>query len=587
MATVRNGREGRGERRSGSQETCAIDNSTRETSRVNQGSSSVPVGAVMVCGTTSNAGKSTIAAGLCRHYARRGVRVAPFKAQNMSNNAAVTAGGHEIARAQAWQAVAAGAEPDVTMNPVLLKPLGDRRCQVVVMGRPYGTMTAAEYHRLKPELRAVVLSALGDLRSRYDVVILEGAGSPAEINLLDADIVNLRIAHDAGIPAIIVGDIDPGGVFAALFGTVALLPDEYRRLVKGFVINKLRGDPALLFDATAELRRRCGVPTLGVLPWLDTPAIDSEDSLALERPLDPGPGATVPARPLDHGALDHGALDHGALDHGALDHGSVDHGAVDHGALDHGAADQGAVGDLEPLDVAVIRLPRIANFTDLDPLRLEPGVRLRWVEHARSVGQPDLLVLPGSKTTAADLAWVRSRGLDRAIGASRGAVLGICAGYQMLGATLADPGGVESADPKVPGLGLLDVRTCFRPDKVTRQRRGWLFGQPVSGYQIHHGVAEGAGPGLVTLEDGSSDGAVGRTDAGGIVWGTSLHGLLDADAARAALLDQVAQRAEKRRVPGPSYEAARQGHLDALADAIERHVELASLDRILALGVAA
>ncbi len=502
-----------------------------------------PSGTVMVCGTTSNAGKSTVTAGLCRHYARGGARVAPFKAQNMSNNSAVTPAGHEIARAQAWQAMAAGVDAEVAMNPVLVKPMGERRCQVVVMGRPLGTMTAAEYHRLKPELLDVVLQALADLRQRYDVVILEGAGSPAEINLLDADIVNLRLAHDAGLPAILVGDIDLGGVFASLFGTVALLPDAYRPLVKGFVVNKFRGDPTLLFDGTARLEERAGVPTLGVLPFLDGPEIDSEDSLALDRPLDTAP---------DEG---------------------------DDGAW---PTDPTRVPDV--LDVAVVRLPRIANFTDIDPLRMEPGVRLRWVDDARSVGQPDLLVVPGSKATVADLAWLRSRGLDRAVRTARSVVLGICAGYQMLGRTIADPDGVESSERAVDGLGVLDASTTFGPDKVTRWRHGNLFGRPVSGYQIHHGIVQAAGPAFVELDDGTGDGAIGTVPAGGTVWGTSLHGLLESDGARAALLGQVARLAGKHVGHGGSFEAARQRRIDRLADAIAEHLDMGALDRILAEG---
>src|SRR5437588_2999449 len=238
----------------------------------------------MVCGTASDVGKSAVVAGLCRLLARRGVRVAPFKAQNMALNSYVTRDGHEIGRAQGVQALAAGVEPEVAMNPILLKPTGERTSQVVVMGEPVAHLTAAEYHALKPELLALVLDALHDLRERFDVVICEGAGSPAEINLLDHDIVNLRVAHEADLPVVVVGDIDRGGVFAALYGTVALLPDHYRSLIKGFVVNKLRGDPALLFDATNELERRCGVPTFGVLPWIDGIALDAEDSLALAGP---------------------------------------------------------------------------------------------------------------------------------------------------------------------------------------------------------------------------------------------------------------------------------------------------------------
>ena len=311
-----------------------------------------PGGALMVCGTTSNAGKTTVVAGLCRLLARAGVRVAPFKAQNMALNSVVTPSGHEIGRAQGLQAAAAGVEPTPEMNPILLKPTHDASCQVVVHGKPIGAMTAAEYHRLTPRLLPLVLESLADLRAGFDVVLCEGAGSPAEINLLDHDIVNLRVAVEADIPAIIVGDIDLGGVFAALYGTLALLPEHYSRLVHGFVINKFRGDPALLLDGCAQLQTRTGVPTLGILPYLDGLALDAEDSLSLRPDAGGAPGG---------------------------------------------------------IDVAVVRLPRIANFTDLDPLRCEPGVSVRFVETPAALGRPDLVVLPGTKSTVGDLAVVARR----------------------------------------------------------------------------------------------------------------------------------------------------------------------------------
>lgn len=499
---------------------------------MNQKTGPQPSGAIMVCGASSNAGKSTLVAGICRHYARRGLRVAPFKAQNMANNSAVTRSGHEIARAQAWQAMAAGVQAEVAMNPVLLKPTGAARSQVVVMGRPVGTMSAVEYHRYKPELMDTVLGALRDLRSRFDVVVMEGAGSPAEINLLDSDIVNLRLAHAAGVPALVVGDIDLGGVFAALFGTVALLPEQYRQLVRGFVINKLRGDPHLLLDGPAALERRCGVPTIGVLPWRGGPEIDSEDSLALERPL----SEALPDR-------------------------------VDSGT------------DL--LDVAVVRLPHVANFTDVDPLRIDPSVALRWVDDPRLVGQPDLLILPGSKSTVADLRWLRDRRLDRAITAVEGSVLGVCAGYQMLGTRIYDPEAVESEQPTAEGLGLLDAATRFQREKVTRWREGQAFGQRVRGYQIHHGVVQTAGPPLLRLDGGHSDGATGRTAAGGVVWGTTLHGLLEDDAFRNRMLQAVAHRSGKQIAGVASFEQARQARIDGWADAVEAHVDLGALDSIV------
>ncbi|MHB8505823.1 MAG: cobyric acid synthase [Acidimicrobiales bacterium] len=481
----------------------------------------------MVCGTTSDAGKSTVVAGLCRLLARRGVKVAPFKAQNMALNSAVTATGHEIGRAQAAQAHAAGVEPEVAMNPILLKPTSDCTSQVVVNGRPVGHLSAAEYHDRKPQLLGTVLAALGELRSRYDVVVAEGAGSPAEINLLDHDIVNLRVADAAGLPAVVVGDIDRGGVFASLYGTVALLPERYRRLVRGFVINKFRGDPALLAGGLVDLEDRTGVPTLGVVPFVAGVAIDAEDSLALRGRRSVGAGA---------------------------------------------------------LDVAVVAWPTISNFTDVDALAVEPGVTVRLVDSTGALGHPDLVVLPGSKSTVADLAWLRARGLDAAIRASGATVLGVCGGYQVLGRSIRDEGGVEAtAGTEVAGLGWLDVSTTFGADKVTRRRSGRALGQPVHGYEIHHGRTTGPAEPWVELDE--PEGAVSPD---GAILGTSLHGLLESDAFRAELLRRVAARRGKSWEPsGVSFAAARELQWDRLADLLEAHLDLAALDRIIAAGAPA
>jgi len=479
----------------------------------------------MVCGTGSDVGKSSIVAGLCRLLHRRGVRVAPFKSQNMALNSYVTPSGHEIGRAQGVQALAAGAEPEVAMNPVLLKPTGERTSQVILMGRPVAVLDAAGYQAEKARLWPAVLAALADLRRRFDVVVLEGAGSPAEINLLDYDIVNLRLAATAGVPAVVVGDIDRGGVFASLYGTVALLPDDLRPLVRGFVVNKLRGDPALLGDGPTLLERRCGVPTLGVVPWLHDVDLDAEDSLALPRP---GAAAT----------------------------------------------------DDVTLDVAVVRFPRISNFTDVDALGIEPGVGVRYVSDVASLGAPDLVVLPGSKATVSDLDWLRGRALDRAIAAGAAAVLGICGGYQMLGRAIVDD--VESGRGRVDGLGWLDVETTFAPDKVTRQRRGTALGHRISGYEIRHGATTGGRP-WIALDD-----AYGRTAEGaeaGAVRGSSLHGLLEEDAFRAAFLAEVAAVRGKRFSPsGVSFAAARQAQIDRLADVLEAHLDLAAIDVLLKEG---
>jgi adenosylcobyric acid synthase len=482
-------------------------------------------GALMVCGTGSDVGKSHVVTGLCRALHRRGVKVAPFKAQNMALNSYVTLEGHEIGRAQASQAFAAGIEPDVAMNPILLKPSGATGSQVIVRGRAIGHLEAGEYHDRKPELLATVLEALADLRARFDVVVLEGAGSPAEINLVDRDIVNLPIAVAARIKAILVGDIDRGGVFAALHGTLALLPDDQRACVGGFVINKLRGDPALLFEGPAQLEELTGVPTLGVLPWVDDVALDAEDSLAL---LGPRPRPTVHVPTV--------------------------------------------------VDVAVVRFPHLANATDLDPLAIEPGVGLRWVDHAAALGSPDLVVLPGTKSTVADLGWLRSSGLAAALEASSAAVVGVCGGYQMLGRTITDPTGVESpAGTTADGLGWLAVDTVLEPGKVTRRRRGTADGHAVEGYEIHHGRMERAAtasPWLCLEPDGEPEGVVG--DGARRVLGTSLHGLFEADGFRSAFLGTLG-----RPPCATSFATAREAQLDRLGDLIEGHLDLCAIERLI------
>jgi adenosylcobyric acid synthase len=499
-------------------------------------------GALMVCGTSSDAGKSTITTGLCRLLARRGVAVAPFKGQNMSLNAMVTTDGGEIGRAQWVQAVAAGAEPEVAMNPVLLKPTGERASQVIVMGRPVGVQEASRYQESKRALVGVVDAALASLRARFDVVICEGAGSPAEINLLRDDIVNLGLAGRARINAALVGDIERGGVFAHLLGTVAILPEELSSLVGGFIINRFRGDPALLGAAPAELEERCGIPTLGVLPHLGDLGLDAEDSLALARP------AGVPT-------------------------GS---------APDH-------------IDVAAIRLPRLANFTDLDPLAAEPGVRVRWVGHAGALGDPDLVVLGGTRSTMDDLHWLRDSGLAAALDARRGGssppvLLGICGGFEMMGERIDDPSGVESAQPATDGLGWLPVRTVFEADKVTRLIETTdPGGEVVRGYEIRHGRVS-AGPGCRPWlgsgadSDGApdTDGTISARAASGAVLGTTVHGLFEEDGFRTAFLSEVAARRGRAwRPSGFSFAEARERQIDRIADACETHLDLDRLWRLL------
>jgi adenosylcobyric acid synthase len=491
-------------------------------------------GGLLVCGTTSDAGKSFVVAGLCRLLARRGVAVAPFKAQNMALNAAVTADGSEIGHAQWVQALAAGVEPEAAMNPILLKPTSDRSSQLVVLGRPRGVLSAAEYHEAKPGLLPVVLDALADLRDRFDVVLCEGAGSPAEINLLDGDLVNLPLARAAGLPAVVVGDIDRGGVFASLYGTVALLPVDLRATVRGFVINRLRGDPALLGDACADLERRCGLPTLGILPHLGVVDIDNEDSLALDRPPPPVPAES---------------------------------------------------GDM--LDVAALRWPRVANAGDLDPLRLEPGVQVRWVRSVAALGAPDLVVLPGSKDTRGDLGWFRRTGLAAAVDRSDAAVVAVCAGLQMAGGPIDDPDGVEGPPGGEQGTGWLPVATSFRGDKVLDRPAGSATGGPgkgqdVAGYRIHHGRVRPEGEVAPWLVTGHGE-VLGWHD--GRVAGTTLHGLFERDGFRAGVLAWAAERSGKRWSPsGVDFAAARMERLDHIADALEAHLDLDRLAAIIAEG---
>jgi adenosylcobyric acid synthase len=484
-------------------------------------------GALLVCGTHSDAGKSVVTAGICRWLRRAGVRVAPFKAQNMALNSVVAPDGAEIGRAQAVQAAAAGVEAEAAMNPVLIKPSGERHSQVVVMGRPYADADARSYQQLKHELRPIVGAALADLRERFDVVICEGAGSPAEINLRAGDLTNLGLARDAGLPALVVADIDRGGVFASLFGTLALLDPADQAHVAGFVINKFRGDASILAPGLTDLEARTGRPTLGVLPYVEDLWMDVEDSLALEAPRPEGPGG----------------------------------------------------GDT--LDVAVLRLRWMSNFTDLDALAAEPGVRVRFTRSAADVERADLVVVPGTKATVEDLARLRRAGLDRALAARAAAgapILGICGGYQLLGERIVDE--VESGQGAVEGLGLLPVATAFAPDKLLRRRRGrcpWL-GTEASGYEIRHGrVERRGGEGLLVDDDGEPDGC-----RAGAVLGTAWHGALEHDAFRRALLAHVAAVRGRRFAPGTgSFAAAREARLDVLGDLVAEHLDTGRLSALI------
>ena len=483
---------------------------------------------LMFLGTHSNAGKSLMTAACCLIFKRRGYRVAPFKSQNMSNNAGVTPAGGEMGRAQIVQAEAAGIAPHTDMNPVLLKPQADRRSQIVLNGAFYGYIDAVNWRDIKRLLWDEVRAAYDRLASRYDIILLEGAGSPAEINLKDADIVNLPMAKHAAAPCILVGDIDRGGVFAALAGTMLLLAPDERTQIAAFLVNKFRGDPALLGTVFEDLRARAfGVPTLGVVPFLPDLRIADEDAV-----------------PLD----------------------------------DSGIAAEASV------DIAVVQLPHIANFDEFDALRWQRGVRLRYVRRPDELGRAQVIVLPGTKATISDLAWMRELGWDTAIAQVRQrgvVVVGICGGYQLLGDELSDPEGLEGAkDGRAQGLRLLPLCTRFAGDKQTHQVRVRLAdGAELCGYEIHLGdtsVGLGATPFAEIIERGGqrvqvADGAVSDD---GKVWGTYVHGLFADDAFRRRFLLQLGWREDGAAV-------AVEAEYDRLADAVEEAVSWAELERIV------
>jgi len=473
----------------------------------------LPASGLLVAGTSSDAGKSLVVTGLCRALARRGVAVAPFKAQNMSNNSMVCADGAEIGRAQYLQAQAARVPAESAMNPVLLKPGSDRRAHVVLRGQPAGTLEAGEYATGRRHLAEAAFAAYEELAGRFELVVCEGAGSPAEINLRSGDYVNLGLARRFGLPAVVVGDIDRGGVFASLYGTVALLAPEDRAVVRSFLVNKFRGDPDVLAPGLAELTRRTGVPFAGVLPWLDGVWLDAEDTLEVGawRRTEPRPGA---------------------------------------------------------LRVAVVRLPRVSNLTDVEALAAEPGVDVLVTTDPDVVAGADLAVLPGSRATVSDLGWLRERGLATVLAgrAARSApVLGVCGGYQMLASVIDDP--VESGTGAVTGLGLLPTRVDFSAAKVLGRPVGEWAGHRVEAYEIHHGVASVTGAAEPFL-----DGA-----RAGEVWGTMWHGTLENDGFRRAWLLGVATAAgsDWRPDPGaPAYGARREEMVERLADAVDAHLDL-------------
>ena len=471
----------------------------------------------MIQGTGSNVGKSLLVAGLCRAARRRGVSVAPFKPQNMSNNAAVTVDGGEIGRAQALQALACGLEPVTDMNPVLLKPETDIGAQVVVQGRRRATVRAHDYAKMKKELQPAVMESFRRMRAAHDLVLVEGAGSPAEVNLRAGDIANMGFAEAAGVPVILVGDIDRGGVIAQIVGTQAVLDPGDAARIAGFLINRFRGEARLFDEGYRLIEARTGWRGYGVLPWFDEAwRLPAEDAL-----------------------------------------------------------DLGRAGREGPLRVVCLRLSRIANFDDLDPLGQEPAVALTMLGPGQPVpGDADLVIVPGSKSTRGDLAYLRAQGWDIDLVAHRrrgGRILGICGGFQMLGRSVADPAGVEGEPGKTPGLALLDVATVMAPDKRLAETRAVhaATGQTFTGYEIHIGNTEGpdrARP--FARVAGRAEGAV---SADGLVTGSYLHGMFRDDAFRAAYLQSLGASSSL------GYGETVERTLDALAEHVEAHLDVAGL----------
>jgi len=487
--------------------------------------------AIMVVGTTSHAGKSLLVTAICRILSRRGWRLAPFKAQNMALNAYVTPSGGEIGHAQAVQAWAAGVVPSVEMNPILLKPQGDMTSQVVLKGKAVGKVNAADYYEQFFETGwQAVEESLQRLSEEFDLLVCEGAGSPAEINLKHRDLANMRVAKYLNAPTLLVVDIDRGGAFAHVVGTLELLEPEERALIKGIVINKFRGQRSILQPGIDWLQERTGIPVIGVIPWLEQ-SFPAEDSLSL---LD---------RPTSYG-------------------GSGE------------------------ITVAVLRLPRISNFTDFDPLEAEPSINLRYISPKPPLGHPDALIIPGSKTTIADLIVLHKTGMTEEIQnyvAAGGTVLGICGGFQMLGKILADPEGIEGQEGRYKGIGLLPLKTVIAGQKVARQRQVTSNlpqeGLPVSGYEIHQGRTrpmDEETTGINPLFDDASLGVVDETES---VWGTYLHGLFDNGPWRRSWINRLRQQRGLKSLPTgvANYREQREFVLDTLADVIEPYLDLSPL----------
>ncbi len=493
---------------------------------------------LMVQGSSSSAGKSLLVTALCRIYARRGVHVAPFKAQNMSNNAAACVSGGEIGRAQALQAAAAGVEPSVEMNPILIKPEADAYSQIVVNGRTWKSLPAAQYYEHKDFLWRQVTAALDSLREKYELVIMEGAGSPAELNLKPGDIVNMAVARHVRSPVLLVGDIDRGGIFSQLLGTLWLLDDAERLLVRGLVVNKFRGDPALFTSGVKILEEKSGVPMLGVVPYVKGLHLPEEDAVALDLPAG---RRTSPE---------------------------------------------------EGVDIAVIRLPHISNFDDFDPLKIEAGVSLRYVQSPETFGKPDAVILPGTKSTLADLDWLRQCGLAKVISAyarNEGSVAGICGGYQMMGESIIDRFQQEKDRVESDGLQLLPAVTEWDANKITRQSTAVLTGETawlaelkgivLGGYEIHNGRTRSKTPWLQIVKRDKSSASIndGAINQDGRIWGCYMHGIFANDAFRRAWLRSLGWEL------GSHLNADRLQvmEIDRMSTIVESNLDMKTIDRII------
>jgi len=499
----------------------------------------MPAKVIMLQGSMSSSGKSLLVTGLCRLYARMGYRVAPFKAQNMSNNAAVCKDSSEIGRSQYTQALACGVEPQAVMNPVLLKPEADARSQVIVLGKPYASLPAKDYYQKKKDLWQVITHALDSLIESYELIIIEGAGSPVELNLKYGDLVNMAVARYAKAPVLLAGDIDRGGIFAQLLGTLDLFDPQERALVKGLLVNKFRGDPDLFTSGIQILQDRSGVPVLGVIPYINH-HIPEEDGVAVE-------------------------------------------------AQNIGAQTRDAI------DIAVIRLPRIANFDDFDPIAREPGVSVRYIDSPQEIKNANAIIIPGTKSTTADLIWLQAQGLASAIrefAEQGGTVIGICGGYQMLGKWIKDPCGIESETAEAEGLSLLSIGTTFIDQKSTHQvsavinnKTGWsasINGEMIQGYEIHMGKTQyldGKGWLSIKRQGGSHvDEPDGAMNENGQIWGCYVHGLFENNDLRHAWLRSLGWDSGKA-----SPEFSLDQSFDQLADVLEKSLNMDKLNKIIGL----